>query len=61
MKKRILKSIALFSAMALLVLPGISFSFRQTASEVSRCFASAYSAATCENPISEDQARLEHD
>lgn len=58
MKKRIMKSTALLFSMALLALSGTGFSFRQTASEAFKSTA-AYSAVTCENPMSDTSNTIE--
>lgn len=59
MKKRTMKLTALLFSMALLVLPGTAFSFRQTALDAFRHITSAYGASTYEFPISDDLVDLE--
>lgn len=59
MKKRIMKSTALLFSMALLALSGTGFPRRQTASEAFKSTPAAYSAVTCENPMSDTSNTIE--
>lgn len=54
MKRRIMKSAVLLFSMALLTLPGTGLSRLQTAPDAFKSTPAAYSAVTCENPMSDN-------